>query len=386
MSEGAIPPRPGNRPLPEILIVTAGEIGPLGPLLESIRWMRLRPRLEHSPAGALQALRSKAVPVMLHADASWAESFLVELRMDRDTAECPVLVLVTRGAEASAIRALRWGADEFAREDDPEAVADILRALWANAPLLRAAGASGWVRVHAAAGELRAPLARAVRRCGYASKVSGCAPAPEKPGEPPPRFYVVGPDLLGAADKPEAWLSETARRAPVLLLAPDSRLIDLQAMSASEPRVEVLPGDALPETLALSGNRLCTPVGRERRGERRATVSRVVSFHVDGGRRWTWGMSFDMCERGLWVRTLLPPSREARATLRLSDGEQGLPLQRPVRVAWVCRPEPATTWTTRPPGFGAEIVGGSEKNRERWARLCKRILPAPASVGSRVQL
>jgi hypothetical protein len=137
--------------------------------------------------------------------------------------------------------------------------------------------------------------------------------------------------------------------------------------------VTVTDGFTAPENVLFVSNELSG--GRTSgRTSARVAYGTVVAFRGAGREIDERGFSYNVSEKGLYVRTLsLPEDDEVWLELRPPRQERHVRLVG--RVAWR-RPFNYNESATVPPGFGIEIVDGAARDRALWLEGYEKLVEA----------
>jgi hypothetical protein len=138
--------------------------------------------------------------------------------------------------------------------------------------------------------------------------------------------------------------------------------------------VTITDGFAAPENVLFAANELLLGDRTSGRTSARVAHGTAVSFRGAGREHDEQGFTYNVSEKGLYVRTLSAPEDE-EAWLELWPPRLDRRVRLVGRVAWR-RPFGYNEMATVPPGFGVEIVDGAKRDLALWADGYARLLDA----------
>jgi hypothetical protein len=211
----------------------------------------------------------------------------------------------------------------------------------------------------------RVVLARVLGNAGYAIQFAlGAEEAEKFARESTARLVVIDGELEGACEV-------MARAAPEkpdtlwILSAPPRRMRDCHVQLAQCPNAAVTDGYAPPENIVFLANELGRGKGNDQRSSKRLLYGTLVAFRCAGRDQDDYGLSYNISEGGLYVRSLAPPATD-RVWLELTPPRTECRVRLEGRVCWR-RGYGPSHMATVPPGFGIEISDGARADREAWA-------------------
>lgn len=149
-----------------------------------------------------------------------------------------------------------------------------------------------------------------------------------------------------------------------VITAPRRDIEKLRSELADVSGVAVL-GAALPaESVLFTSNELRSGADRAARRSARVLYGTTVWFRAAGEDEDELGFSYNVSAGGLFVRTLLPPSRE-EVWLELRPPRNMRRVRLSGRVAWR-RGFDLASAAAAPPGFGVELGAGLGDGLEQW--------------------
>lgn len=174
--------------------------------------------------------------------------------------------------------------------------------------------------------------------------------------------------VLSAEVTPARLAIEHARKlgseAVWVITAPRRDIEKLRLELADVSGVAVL-GAALPaESVLFTSNELRSGADRAARRSARVLYGTTVWFRAAGEDEDELGFSYNVSAGGLFVRTLLPPSRE-EVWLELRPPRNMRRVRLTGRVAWR-RGFDLASAAAAPPGFGVELGAGLGDGHEQW--------------------
>jgi len=121
---------------------------------------------------------------------------------------------------------------------------------------------------------------------------------------------------------------------------------------------------APPENIVFLANELGRGTADDQRSSRRLLYGTMVAFRCAGRDADDYGLSYNVSEGGLYVRSLAPPVEDT-VWLELRPPRTERLVRLEARVCWR-RGYGGSAMATVPPGFGLEISDGSRADREAW--------------------
>lgn len=311
---------------------------------------------------ALAWLEANPVHALL-CHASESEKLAVQTRAHARFSKLPVLALSSSLSTLDFVSAFTWGADDVVTFSETRPLLTRLRSLPKEPPTLPANG-RGNALVAEADQVRRTTVARVLRNAGFSV-----------------RFAVTEEDSIAFSANPELSLVVANRE----LFPQPSRLVEAARASGSQAgfivctpprdirqdraelsalsRVSVTDAFAAPENVLFVANEL----GSDRTSGRtsaRIPFGTTVSFRGAGRGEDEIGFSYNISQKGMYVRTLALPEDD-EVWLELCPPRLERRVRLVGRVAWR-RPFNHNETATVPPGFGVEIVDGAQRDRDLW--------------------
>lgn len=210
----------------------------------------------------------------------------------------------------------------------------------------------------------RVVLARVLSNAGYPIRFAVDLEETERfARESKPRLVVIDTELEGvqeligrAAPQNEStlWIVSTAPR----------HMRSYHGFLRDLPNATVTDSFAPPENIVFLANELGRGKGNDKRASRRLLYGTMVAFRCAGRDEDDFGLSYNVSNGGLYVRSLAPPV-EDKVWLELRPPRTERLVRLEGRVCWR-RGYGPSTMATVPPGFGIEISDGSRADREAW--------------------
>ena len=130
------------------------------------------------------------------------------------------------------------------------------------------------------------------------------------------------------------------------------------------PNAAVTDSFAPLENIVFLANELGRGTANDQRASRRLLYGTMVAFRCAGRDQDDFGLSYNVSEGGLYVRSLAPPVEDT-VWLELRPPRTERLVRLEGRVCWR-RGYGGSAMATVPPGFGLEISDGSRADREAW--------------------
>ncbi|HEY8945053.1 MAG TPA: PilZ domain-containing protein [Polyangiaceae bacterium] len=312
-----------------------------------------------------------AQALLCHSDES--EQLAVQTRSRARLSKLPVLALTQAVSDLEFVAAFSWGADDVVPLQPARPLLTRLRAL-PKEPPPPPVEKRGEALVAELEQTRRVSVARVLRNAGYAIRFAVSAGDAEHFAADPKLALVVGnTELVPDARTLVESAREAGSRANFIVCAAPRDIKHQRARLASISGVTVTDGFTAPENILFVANELSG--GRTSgRGSARVPYGTVVAFRGAGREIDEHGFSYNISEKGLYVRSLaLPEDDEVWLELRPPRQERHVRLVG--RVAWR-RPFNYNESATVPPGFGVEITDGAAKDRALWGEGYSKLLEA----------
>lgn len=305
-----------------------------------------------------------------------AEKLVVQARSLARFSRLPVIAVSETLNDLSFVSAYSWGADEVVPAEPSRSLVLRLRSLPKDAPALPQE-TRGAALVAEGDRTRRAAVARVLRNAGFAVRFAVTAEDADRFASDPALVLIVaGTDLV-----PDARRFVDAARAEqsgvrVVLCCPPRQLKSQRAYLGALAGVTLTDGFAAPENVLFAANELLTGDRSSGRASPRVAHGTGVCFRGAGRETDDHGFTYNLSERGLYVRTLAAPDDD-EVWLELSPPRLDRRVRLIGRIAWR-RPFGHSDTATVPPGFGVEIVDGAKRDLALWSDGYARLL---ADVG-----
>lgn len=321
---------------------------------------------------AISWLESNEAQVLLcHSDES--EQLAVQTRSRARLSKLPVLALTHSITDLDFVSVFSWGADDLVPLRPGRPLLTRLRAL-PKEPPVPPVETRGDALVAESETTRRIAVGRVLRNAGYSIHF---AVTPDDA-----QFYAIDAKfslVVGNSELlPDASLVvERARskgsRANFIVCTAPKEIRQQSARVAGHAGVTVTDGFTAPENVLFVANELSG--GRTSgRGGQRVAYGTVVAFRSAGREVDECGYSYNVSERGLYIRTLALPEDEY-VWLELCPPRGDRRVRLVGRVAWK-RPFNYNETATVPPGFGVEIADGAERDRVLWREGYTKLVEA----------
>ncbi|MGC4091970.1 MAG: hypothetical protein QM756_29615 [Polyangiaceae bacterium] len=217
----------------------------------------------------------------------------------------------------------------------------------------------------------RTTVARVLRNAGYALRFAVTADDTEDfAADPALSLVVVSKELFPSRlENIEAARAAGSKASFVVCSPPRDIKLDRDKLQGIQG-VTVTDSYAAPENVLFVANELSSGRINNRKSPRIPYGVRVA-FRGAGRDTDDYGFSYNISEKGVYVRTLAPPEDE-EAWLELCPPRVERNVRLVGRVAWR-RPFNYNESATVPPGFGIEVVDCGAKDRALWAEGYARL-------------
>lgn len=273
-----------------------------------------------------------------------------------------VIAMVSDLRDSSFVRAYRSGADDVILRSNVGGVTRRIANLQQFDPSVRPSITRGRVLISHQADEQRRRLGRVLRQAGF--DVHFAADAGEivaaMASEAAPELVVVSDELLRVPKIAQARRTASAPRTPFVVVAAtastrimlDSKVGQVATISESAPH----------DHLLFLANDLLRGGGRQARDSPRYLFDTICSFRSEGAFQPEHGLTYNVSETGIYVRTLDPPPKNT--ALRIEFRPPGTTATVHLRgtLVWVAMPGRGARAT--PPGFGLRINAASSPARD----------------------
>lgn len=286
-----------------------------------------------------------------------------EVRSHARHALVPIVALSRRVNELAFAEAFNSGGDDVVPLHAEQALTARLRRL-PESPWARPESSTLKIALIAASDRARrVVLARVLGNAGHAIQFAvGPREVREFVERTTPRLVVI--------DAEEGVVELTAELAPRfphtlwIVSAPPRHMRDYQEQLSHSENAAVTDAFAPPENVVFLANELGRGQADDQRSSRRLLYGTLVAFRCAGRDEDDHGLSYNVSEGGLYVRSLAPPA-EDRVWLELTPPRTECRVRLEARVCWRRAYGPSNAATV-PPGFGLEITDGARADRAAW--------------------
>ncbi len=290
----------------------------------------------------------------------------------------PVIAMVSDLRDSSFVDAYRHGADDVIVRSNVGGVTRRIANLQSFDPTVRPPINQGRVLISYPSDDYRRLLGRVLRNAGF--DVQFAVGADEiieaMASAVPPELIVVSDELLSVydVDRPRRLVqSET----PFIVVTSNTATPTKQ-----EPMLDgvaIVSRAAPPDHLLFLANDLLTSGGHQRQSPR-FLFDTICSFRTEGAFSPEYGLTYNLSETGIYVRTLDPPPENARLWLELRP--PGFTETVHLRGKLIWRAIPGESARSTPPGFGLRIEAASSPARdlELYQRAYSRLAAVPSQL------
>lgn len=327
---------------------TGLELNVVGTSVEALAWLT-----EHAPHSLLIKSGGKDV-----------EQTCFEVRSQLRHALVPIITLASTVDELAFAEIFSAGGDDVVGLGDWDKLITRLRRL-PKAPWERAAQKEQRVALIAATERSRRiVLARVLGNAGYSIQFAVTLEDAEAfAKESPPRVVVIDAELDSAMDL-VARLAPAHEQTLWIITAPPRRIRECKSRLAGLPNASLTDGYAPPENVVFLANELGGGRGVDKRASRRLLYGTLVRFRSAGRDSDDLGLSYNISQGGIYVRSLAPPIEDT-VWLELTPPRTERRVRLEGVVAWRRGYGPSDTATV-PPGFGVRITDASRADIKAW--------------------
>jgi len=264
--------------------------------------------------------------------------------------------------DSSFVRAYRNGADDVIVRSNVDGVTRRIANLQQFDPSARPPIERGRVLISHQADEQRRRIGRVLRQAGF--DVHFAVDADEvvaaMASEVALQLVVVSDELLPVSKIAQARRAASAPRTPFVVVAAaasnrimlDSRLGHVATISESAPH----------DHLLFLANDLLRCGRRQARDSPRYLFDTICSFRSEGAFSPEHGLTYNVSETGIYVRTLDPPPKNTALWFELRPPGTTATVHLRGTLVWVAMPGRGARAT--PPGFGLHIEAASSAARD----------------------
>jgi DNA-binding response OmpR family regulator len=292
------------------------------------------------------------------------ERSCLEVRAQMRHALVPILALAPEVNELAFAEAFSFGGDDVVSVRASEALTARLRRLPSTPWERPVAGVDRVALISAPDRARRIVLGRVLSNAGYTIHFAVDLAETERfARESRPRLVVIDAQLDGVQDvivrcapdnRNTLWIVSTAPR----------HMRSCQGWIKDLSNASVTDSFAPPENIVFLANELGRGSAHDQRASRRLLYGTMVSFRCAGRDQDDFGLSYNVSEGGLYVRSLAPPVEDT-VWLELRPPRKERLVRLEARVCWR-RGYGGSAMATVPPGFGLEITDGSRTDRQAW--------------------
>jgi DNA-binding response OmpR family regulator len=299
-----------------------------------------------------------------------AELLAVQTRSRAKLSKLPVIALSESLGDLDFVSAFSWGADDLLPLDALRPLIARLRTLPKEAPPPPVEH-RGEALVAETDQTRRTTVARVLRNAGFSLRFAVSAEDARKFALDPKLALVVSSiELMPDAAAVVKEARSSGSPANFIIGAPPRELKGERARIQGLAGVLFTDSFAAPENVLFVANEL-TGGRTSGRASPRIAYGTKVDFRVAGRATDERGFSYNVSEKGLYVRTLSPPD-EDEVWLELCPPRFERLVRVVGRVAWR-RPFNFNESATVPPGFGVELVDGAANDRALWVEGYTRL-------------
>ena len=300
--------------------------------------------------------------VVFDAGVVHAEKLCRKVRSKRNLASVPIIAIVAEPTDALVERLYAQGADDVI----PSALgASLLARLKALPDREQLSATTHGMAVVADKDHARCDvIGRVLMNAGYDVKFALDDVALRYyTQQNKPRLVVLSAELGDTRKFVDEAQKKQLEAAWVVMVSRRDVVKQAEALQGIE-RLTVVVNTTAPENVLFTSNELLRQGGPPSRAEERVLYGTMVAYKPAGGETEDVGFTYNISERGLYVRTLAPPEEaEVWLELRPPRGKRRVRLEG--KVAWR-RPYDPASGAPVPPGFGVWIQDGLGPSLALW--------------------
>jgi DNA-binding response OmpR family regulator len=302
-----------------------------------------------------------------------AEQLAVQTRARARLSKLPVLSLSDTLTNLDFASAFSWGADDLLPIGVQRPLVARLRALPKETPTAPTEK-RGTALVAETDQIRRTTVARVLRNAGFAVRFAVSADdAQHFAADPTLTLVVTNKDLFPDAPSTLSAARAAGSQANFILCAAPRDIRQAREGLTGFTGVTVTDSFTAPENVLFVANEL-TGGRTNGRASPRVPYGIRVAFRSAGRDVDDHGFSYNVSEKGLYVRTLAPPEDD-EVWLELCPPRSERRVRLVGKVAWR-RPFNYNENATVPPGFGLEIQDGAAKDRALWLEGYQQLVAA----------
>lgn len=299
------------------------------------------------------------------------------MRTNPRLAQVPILTLTFDPTELVFAETFNSGGDDVVNLRGGPGLAARLRRLPASNDVRPPASSERLALVVAADPSRRMVLARVLAGAGYAIQFAAdpveASHVAKKGG---PHLFVLDTEPEGVRELITTWAPIEPNRLWIVS-TPPRRIKDHLEWIGAIPNAAITDSFAPPENIVFLANELGRGLADDNRTSRRHLYGALVGFRCAGRDQDDYGLTYNISEGGLYVRSLAPPV-EDRVWLELLPPRTDQRVRLEGKVCWRRAFGPSDQATV-PPGFGVQISDGATADWEAWRR---GYMALSASIGS----
>lgn len=301
------------------------------------------------------------------------EPLALKARCQERFSRLPILSVRNAPTDLDYVAAFTAGADDVTPTAPLRSLTAHLRALPADPPA-PPANSRGHALVAEADQARRVAVARVLRNAGFAVNFAVCqVDAVALAGDPELTLVVVAEDILDSSREFAERVRGASSRTSVLVSCAPKRIKEQRQKLSGLVGTAATDSYAAPENVLFAANELT--MGRTSgRASPRIVFGTVVAFRAAGRASDECGFTYNISDRGVYVRTTVP-LQEEEVWLELRPPRTDRFVRLVGRVAWR-RTFKHNENATVPPGFGVQITDGARQDLQLWTEGYNQLLEA----------
>ncbi len=304
--------------------------------------------------------------LLLDTEATDIEKACLGMRAQARHALIPILAVTPEVSELTFAEIFNCGGDDVVGARVSSGLSSRLRRL-PDSPWQRPSESTQKVALIVAAERTRrVVLGRVLGNAGYAIQFAvDLAEAGAVARQSGPRLVVVDTTAPEVRELVEEQAPES--RETLWIVSTPPRMVRQHAdWIAPIPNAALTDSFAPPENVVFLANELGRGSANDQRSSRRLLYGTIVAFRGAGRDQDDHGLTYNISEGGLYVRSLAPPVDD-RVWLELVPPRTDRRVRLEAKVVWR-RPYGPSDMATVPPGFGVQIADGAKADMQAWAR------------------
>ena len=293
--------------------------------------------------------------VCVNAEEPELTSTVAWIREHESIYSTPVIALVSDLRDRLFVQAYRDGADDVIVRSNDGGVTRRIANLSRFDPMVRPPVMQGPVLVGHSGDEDRRSIGRVLRQAGFkvifATDLKEVTEALDRLSRP--KIVVASEDIVPSSSIDDLRKRVPALRHPLPFILVTSDADTRTTLNPTLESVAIVSATAPPDHLLFLANDLLGGNRIQGRQSLRFLFDTICSFRSEGEFEREYGLTYNISEHGIYVRTLDPPPKAARLWIELRPPGTASTVQLRGKLVWKAMLDTGPRAT--PPGFGLQI-------------------------------